>query len=392
MAKMLDKAKPREQNGRDSYERYRLQVKSASIAALSILETTDIDRIYCDLHDDFVQRRKDSNGCFKYDFYQVKTRKKQNDNWTLSDVFGIKTKGNENSQCPQKIKDSFIGKLLLHTMVFDDSCNEIVFQTNVNIDDNIESLLDDIKNMNFTNKYTQYLLNKFNLSFSDYDDLSIDVIKEKLSKIRFETDVQYLKSGKDNFEPVVRNKIYKFSEIDLNYLETKQIILKLLEVVDDKSSGIIGEYNFHSIEKEAAISLEDLLSVLSISHDAFIALQKGGDPKAIKSASIIQRTLERSGAGRNEIEFCSRCKTEWDIWVRNNRHMISEMDLMTITEYIRDILKESLDNNGGNIKISSLRMSIKALLIRLESEDLIYDLNQEYILGGIFSEVVKGKS
>ncbi|GEK12041.1 dsDNA nuclease domain-containing protein [Aliivibrio fischeri] len=392
MTKMLHKAKPREQNGRDSYERYRLQVKSASIAALSILETTDVDRIYCDLHDDFVQRRKDSDGFFKYDFYQVKTKKKQNSNWTLLDVFGIKARGTENSQCHQKIKDSFIGKLLLHTMIFDDSCNEIVFQTNVNIDDNIECLLKDIKQMSFTNKYTQYLLNKFNLFFPEHEDLSLNIIKEKLSKIRFETDVQYLKSGKDNFEPIVRSKIYNFSEIDLSYIETKQIILKLLEIVDEKSSGVISEYNFENIEEESAISLKDLLSVLSISNDAFLALQKGGDPKAIKSASIIQRTLESSGGGRDEIEFCSRCKTEWDTWVRNNRHMISEMDLMTITEYIRDIIKESRDNNGGNIKISSLRKSIKTLLIKLKDEELIYDLNETYILGGIFSEVVKGKS
>ncbi len=57
MSKQLHDVTPREQNGRDSFERYRLQVRSASIAALTILEGSEIDRIYCDLHDDLALLR-----------------------------------------------------------------------------------------------------------------------------------------------------------------------------------------------------------------------------------------------------------------------------------------------------------------------------------------------
>ena len=88
---MLEKKKPREQSGRDSFSRYKAQVRSAAMATLSILEGKDIDRVYCDLHDDFVVRKQDANG-YSYLFYQVKTKGKLNHNWTLAEVFGFNSK------------------------------------------------------------------------------------------------------------------------------------------------------------------------------------------------------------------------------------------------------------------------------------------------------------
>lgn len=49
---------PREQDGRDSFGRYRVQVRSAAVASLQILSGKAIDRVYCDLHDDIVVRKK----------------------------------------------------------------------------------------------------------------------------------------------------------------------------------------------------------------------------------------------------------------------------------------------------------------------------------------------
>jgi hypothetical protein len=116
---VLETKKPREQSGRDSFSRYRAQVRSAAMASLSILEGEDIDRVYCDLHDDFVVRKKNTSG-YSYVFYQVKTMGKQNHNWTLNELFGLKTTlKDQNKQSTDKIKGSFIGKLLLHTVVFD---------------------------------------------------------------------------------------------------------------------------------------------------------------------------------------------------------------------------------------------------------------------------------
>lgn len=47
---VLGTKKPREQIGRDTFARYKAQIRSAAIAALAILEG-DVDRVYCYLHD-----------------------------------------------------------------------------------------------------------------------------------------------------------------------------------------------------------------------------------------------------------------------------------------------------------------------------------------------------
>ncbi|HAS6610721.1 TPA: DUF4297 domain-containing protein [Vibrio parahaemolyticus] len=385
MSKQLHDVTPREQNGRDSFERYRLQVRSASIAALTILEGSEIDRIYCDLHDDFVKRRV----CGAYEFYQVKTKDKQNHNWKLNEVFGIKKNKAQNGS---DIGESFIGKLLLHTIIFDEKCQRVVFQTNLNNEDAIEDIIKDIKSGSFSNKYTKVLVDKFNESLNLEDELSIDDIKTKLSKLEFENDVQYLKTKNNNFESVVRRSIYDYSEVDLSHDDTQEIIIKLLDLVESKSCGKIENITNDSIDAEASVSIDDLLNILSISRDAYLALLNGGDKKAIKNVSIIQRSLSSAGLDEEMVSFCSKCKLDWDDWVRNNRHNVSGMDLKIISGEVNKVLNDCLKSNGGFLEFKKMRQPIIDLLGDLKSNNLAYNLTQDMLLGAIFSELVKVKS
>lgn len=387
MSKELHTTEPREQSGRDSFERYQAQVRSASIAALTILEGTEVDRIYCDLHDDFVKRRVNGGG---YDFFQVKTKAKQNQNWKLLDVFGIKSKSSK--QSPDSIKDSFIGKLLLHTIIFDENCNSVVFQTNINNEDHIEDVLEDIQSGEFSNKYTKILIDNFNNCISQKVKLSDSKIKENLSKLKFENDVQYLKSKNNNYEAIVRQAIYDYSEVDLSYTDNQEIIKKLLELVTKKSSGKIENWTLDSIEEQSGISIDDLLSILSISRDAYLCLKGGGDSSAIKNISIIQRFLKDAGADDSIVEYCSKCKLDWDLWRRNNRHNIFELDLNYVTKKVSELLNDNLESNGGLININDLRVPIKNLISHLDDEDSLMGLDNNLIVGAIFSEIVKRKS
>jgi hypothetical protein len=390
---MLETKTPREQSGRDSLSRFRAQVRSAAMASLSILEGQEIDRVYCDLHDDFVVRKNHGSN-FSYVFYQVKTQGKQNHNWTLNEVFGLKSSiRNQSKQNTDDIKSSFVGKLLMHTVVFDTCCNSVVFQTNINNDDDIEKLLDDIDKGTFSNHFVNVLIERFNSLFPEKisKELTHEEIKEKLSKLRFETDVQYLKNGDHNFEPLARDQIYAFSEVDLDFYETKEILMKLLELVERKSSEIITELTSESIEKYAGISINDLLSILSISKDAYTCLMDGGDSKAIKSASIIQRTLQSSGAGTQTVVYCSKCKVDWDNWLRMNRHMLLVLDINIIICKISTLLTK-LQVNGNSVKLSALKQPITDLIEELKTEGILYDLNEDLVLGAIFSELVRGKS
>ncbi|WP_105750660.1 dsDNA nuclease domain-containing protein [Pseudomonas aeruginosa] len=389
---MLDTKKAREQNGRDSFSRYRAQVRSAAVASLSILEGGEVDRVYCDLHDDFVIRKKDENG-FSYIFYQVKTKGKQNHNWTINEVFGLSSKLRDQSkQKAEAIKDSFVGKLLLHTVVFDEYCNSVIFQTNVNSSDEVEELLSDIESGVYANKFAKVILERFNECFGENSSTyTLEQIKLKLSKLSFEADVSFLKDGNNYFELIVKEKIFEFSEIELERAEFREILLRLLDLVERKSSGVIKTWDADSIEACAGISIDDLLSILSISRDAYYSLLNGGDNSAIKSASMIQRALKASGADMSMVMYCSKCKTDWDLWFRNARHVVQELDLLSISERVSAILSRTVGMQGFLV-LNSLRLPIKELLAELEGQGLRFDLTEDLLLGGIFSAFVKGRS
>ncbi|WP_189337932.1 dsDNA nuclease domain-containing protein, partial [Photobacterium sanguinicancri] len=124
----------REVAGRDAMSRFNLQFKATTIAALTILDGGDIDRVYCDYQDDFVVREVVS-GEHKYIFCQVKTNKKSNHLWSTRQIFGLYKTSKKASV--KDISDSFYGKLISHTVNFKDSCKEVRFITNVNFDDSV---------------------------------------------------------------------------------------------------------------------------------------------------------------------------------------------------------------------------------------------------------------
>jgi hypothetical protein len=387
-------AKPREQVGRDTFARYRAQVRAASLAALAILEGKETDRIYCDYHDDFVIR-KIKSGRPNYLFVQVKTRGKTNKNWTINEIFGLKksTKSKKATQDPKLVKDSFGGKLLQHTITFPETCAEIVFMTNSHLDDLVESIADCLAAEDSTNEYVKFLSEKFNECFDPDSPSKIgesDALA-RMAKLRFETDVQYIKEKNHNFESLARSSIYDYSEIDLDHNESKQIIIGLLELTSKKSSGKIINLTESAINENASIEINDLLDLLSISREAYQALLNGDDPKAIKSASVIQRALASAGASNDEIEYASRCKTSWDIWLRENRNRLSDFDIISINSYIDESFN-SIFKSGKSLKLSDANPIILQLKKRLTEQGIIFDLDPNLLLGGFFSALVRCKS
>lgn len=337
-------------------------------------------------------RLNDEDG-IRYHFFQVKTKGKVNHLWKLHETFGLKqTIKNQSKQEAGNIQGSFVGKLLLHTVLFEKYCGKVIFQTNIHCDDVVLEVLKDIQTGKLEHKFTKALIEKFNECFFEdlWCELSDDQIKENLAKLDFEGDVQYLKSTNDTFESTVGDCIYKYSEIDLGRAERKEIIYKLMELVDRKTCDVIHEIDLKTIEERAGISIEDLLNVLSISKDAYRILSQGGDPNAIKSASIIQRLLKNGGAGNQQVEYASRCKTEWDEWYRSNRHKLPEFELNAITQEIGKRVSDSMDHKDALVLLD-LKSDISKLKKYLKSKNLLHDLNQNLILGAIFSELVRGR-
>ncbi|MEW5110174.1 dsDNA nuclease domain-containing protein [Morganella morganii] len=387
----LHEISPREQVGRDVIERFNAQIRAASMACFSILEGKDTKKIYCEFQDDFVIE-KVIGDTTKYVFVQVKTKRKLSDIWNINDVFGILKKETKTKvQSDENIRNSFIGKLLQHTINFPDTCDKVVFMTNTHVDDDIVTLLLDLSN-NYNGKHSKVLIDRFNKCFHDNGNIeknnfSDEDISFKLKKLEIETDVEYLKEKFDAFYSIARDSIYKYSEIDLEYNEVNEIMISLLNLVNKKSSVKIDVVNQENIEVSSGMGIDDLLKVLSISHKAYHDLLDSGDQNAIKSASIIERTLRRAGASDEQILFCSDCKIKWDSWVRNNRHILSRIDLISIDSYFQDSLNE-LSKGSMIIGISFLKHLVLKLKEELGNNGLLFDLDDETIIGGILSKVI----
>lgn len=382
---MLGTIKPREQTGRDTFARYKAQVRSAAIAALAILEGK-VDRVYCDIHDDFVVRYKVDGG-FKYSFFQVKTNDKQSFSWTINDLFGIPTKGNKSADV-KKMQDSFGGKMILHTVNFPENCAEIVFQTNVTVNESAEKFINDIVSGKFEEKHPKILFEKFHELVGDYEkNISAEKIEECLAKFKVLQDVQYLKNKDHRFDSYAAEYIYKYSEVDLSKAEQEIILLKLVDLVSEKSSGVITDYSDETIESEAAISIVDLLKVLSISKSAYDHLKENGDEKAIKNVSIIQRVLKSSDADSEQLIYCAKCKVCWDNWWRDNRHSLPSHKLLALTSKVNHVLRDIVRMN----EIDFVEMIEKLELLRgdLELNGLLFGLGMDEIIGAFFSELSK---
>lgn len=384
---------PREQDGRDAFSRYRAQVRAAAIAALAILESKGTDRVYCDLHDDYVIRSTSPLGV-RYKFVQVKTKAKPHENWTIGELLGIDGRIKDLSKhSPSAIRESFIGKLLLHTVVFGEACEQVVFETNNHLSSQAVSFDEDLRNSHFADKYVQLVAQVFNQCYEDKlaTPLKEADVENLIRKLFFQTDVTHVKLKNIEFDSTVRKKIHEHSEIELTFEELNQILLKLLELVAAKSSGKIDEINEQNIDANASVGIDDLLEVLAISKSAYDLLKAGEDLKAVKSASLIQRVLGEAAKNPDTIEYCSRCKIKWDSWYRKTRTYLTPLDLALVTDGLALILDKSLDWNR-RVKLSAVQQPLKDLEVTVTSDPMFADLDKDTLLGGFFAEYIKRQS
>ncbi len=385
---MFHRMRPREQGGRTALERFDCQIKSGVIACLEILNEDEVQKVYCEFHDDVVVQRK-LNSKSTYDFIQVKTQEDIREPWGLNKLFGINTqKGG--SLTTTKLHNSFAGKLLQHVILFGKECNSVVFQTNVVVDKKVVELITSLKNGKLDNKWAQLLLSKYNETFSNDDtEFTQKEIIEQLNKLHIQEDVPYLKLGNNTYHSEVHSRIYEYSEIDLRQREAREIIIKLEDLVFRKSKEPLKDFSYKEIEDKTCIGISDLLNVLAISRDAYLALKRGGDAKAIRNASIIQRTLESAGVSQDSIAYCSQCKIDWDLWVRES--CLDFLDVEGISGIVKEELGKIIDIEH-KLKLKDLRKAVAVVMENLKKEKLLFDLNKDQVLGAFFSQIVKLKS
>lgn len=374
---------PREVAGRDMTLRVNMQHQAAAFAALQILQGKDIDRVYCDYQDDFVVRHRSAADA-SYHFFQVKTKGKKNHQWSLLEVFSIK-KSKQLNDAPslEAIRESIAGRLVAHAITFGDACREATLLTNVHFSDDVEAVVSEFQTGSSKEKSTTFLRQNFASIFAvNFDELTTSSTIKKLS---LQADAKYMGDLQKDFAVAAREAIYKFSEIDLEHQEADEIAVGLISLVNKKSTSPIRNLSPSELDDQVGVGLVDLLAVLSISTEAYGCLLAGEDPKALKTASVIQRKLKTAGATDGMIEFASQKKVDWDIWWRSARHIYPEFDLNFLLLRIESLRADWMIRSGT---MQGLRGLIDAAAN--EQEVLQFStLTKDHLFGGVIAAFVR---
>lgn len=347
--KTIETLAPAEDVGRDTISRYDMQYQAAAYAALEILDGKGVDCVYCDYHDDFVVRRSIA-GRVTYHFFQVKTKKKENAQFDLNEIFGLSK--NAVKAIPErlaKVKSSFAAKLLLHGIIFGDNCSDVTLLSNVYFDDSVVSTVAQLRGEAPKSKAASFLANNFSAIFSLEDGSGVDP-ERVLRKISLQPAVRYIGQDREAFADAARTAVYKYSEIDLSYYETKELANGLVDLVYRKARTKLAGVEPNGITRLAGVQLDDLLNILSISRFVYDALLAGEDERALKTASVIQRWYRRAGAEDSMTDYAAQQKVNWDIWLRNARHSYSPIDLVFLLQRI-DVVFDDWQKKGADFNV-----------------------------------------
>lgn len=383
--KSIEIVAPTENVGRETISRFDMQFQAAAFAALEILEGKGIDCVYCDFHDDFVVRRQEQ-GKTTYHFFQVKTKKKLHHQWDLAEIFAFKKRGQKtDADSLEKMRKSFGGRLLLHCIVFDDACREVTLLSNVHFDDDVVTTVEQLRGRAPASKAAKFLAEHFCAIFEITPALPDGKSGELLAKLSLDVGVAYMAPDRDAFASAARSAIHKYSEIDLTYHETNELANGLVDLVYRKSRTPLASVSPADITSFAGVQLEDLLQVLSISRSVYNALAAGEDPKALRSASVLQRCLKAAGATDPMIEFAAQQKVNWDVWLRSARHIYSPFDLALLLEFT-DQLYDTWMRRGAEFVV------LRKLLEQVTENALVNKfagLQRDLLFGAVSSVVVR---
>lgn len=381
--KLLHEVPAREQNGRDAIARFKAQYRAAAFQCLGLLKDAEVVAIYCDLHDDYVIKRI-KDGEEYYDFFQVKTNNKKGFQWKVSDIFGFKK---IKEQVTSNILDSFFGKLMCHAVEFGDSCNTVNIQSNKDFNEDVYDIEGQFNTAVGTHKAYLYIKKEFKNIFPNSSSFDESDIEACLSKFKVEGASEIVDIEGVNYLPLSRHAICENSEVDLSLEEVVEIIIGLLGLVENKSSGIIEKWEKSEIDKHASVCLDDVLGLMTISPTAYRYLKDGGDANALKHTSIIQRFFQETNASDGLIEYLCLCKSQYDQWNSDRKHFLNEFDFNLFKADVNDMVVSWFKTGCGNKSFLKMANDYK----RDSQSIIVKGMDANVVVGALLSEVVRQK-
>ena len=347
----LGHVEPRERAGAQTGRKYEYQYERTARAALDLLsDGTQHVCVYCDWHDDYVVETGDPPT--RYVFHQVKGRKTSQGAWTLSDFFGVRTRKSKTAakkpaKKPAEVSDdAIVPRMLKHYANFGDNCAGIAFVTNSGLHPNLSGFLGQIAkaaDIAALSPEPRALFDKLAQAYAATTPplaTSPDDLFSWLRSFVVHTDQGQLESPDASLLEIAA-VVSDLSEIDLHQRQAKVIARQIVERVRLKvshSTTVIPAED-DQLQRDKGIVVTELLSVLSLSTDAYKALRGGASSDAVKTLSRLHRFCDKHPALKEQVVAIAEFKAQWDVWRTIERHNVGGADFLLLETRANEVLK-----------------------------------------------------
>lgn len=404
---------PAEKTGALTGRQYEYQHEQATVGALEMLAQPDRLCVYCEWHDDFVVEST-KNKPVGYHFHQVKSKSLALGAWTFHDIFGVsppkpktpaqlaKEQAKADKQAKQAAanqpavavnphkalvvgEDAIFRRLLAHYATFEARCAEFVFVTNNGVAPDVTKLVEAVASVSSFAALESPTRSLFDQLVRGYVEASPPLVAtasdlfSRLKSLRIATEQGSLKP--ESALNDICNRVFEYSEIDLQMSDQKQIARQLVQLVRTKATdtSVKPPAGDAVLRARKGVVISELLGVLSLSHEGYTALRDGGSKDLVKTLSRLQRYCRKAGGLEPYTAQICSLKAKWDTWRTTQRHQIQDADYLTIVNAAHAIIsaQKTLD-----VLINLARQTAEALQASLPSG---VSIEADHVLGLVFS-------
>lgn len=343
----LGHLEPRERAGAQTGRKYEYQYERTARAALDLLsDGTKYVCVYCDWHDDYVVETGDPPT--RYVFHQVKGRTSSQGPWTFGDFFGVRLKKAKAvaKKPPAVSDDAIVPRMLAHYDCFGDNCAGIAFVTNAGLHPSLSGFLAavaasaDVASLPPDVRIAfDHVARAYSATLPPLASSSGDLLAWMRSLV-VHTDQGQLESS-DAALLEIAAVVTDLSEIDLRQRQAKLIARQVVERVRLKvsHSATVVPASDDQLRQDRGIVVTELLSVLSLSIEAYKALKGGASTDAVKTLSRLQRFCDKHPVLKEQIVAIAGFKARWDVWRTIERHNVSATDFLLLETRANEVLK-----------------------------------------------------
>lgn len=380
----LGQVEPRERVGAQTGRKYEYQYERTARAALDLLaDGTKHVCVYCDWHDDYVAEI--GTLPTRYQFHQVKGRKSSQGPWKFNEFFGVlKKKAARPSKKPAEVTaNAIVPLMLLHYKNFANNCAGLAFITNAGLDPQLSSFLEIIKNSSTEADIPDQAINAFQHLARAYVAAKPPLAKSAAELFTWLRSIQvYTDQGNLEDQEAalleIANVVFEYSEIELFQRQAKQIAREIISHVRRKvaHSTTVVPAAEEKLRQDKGIVIAELLSMLSLSAQAYQQLKAGEGRETVKTLSRLQRFCMKNGMKDHLVQICE-FKAQWDIWRTIERHFFKSADYLLLESKASDLLKAGLTIERVVTESKDIARQFSGLTAT--------QLTAEHVLGLVFS-------